>query len=60
MKYNDTSNSINSQYLGESVGSKLADSLAPLDDGYDANRTVEHVGTILRDAEDEAFPTVKI
>jgi Bacterial Ig-like domain (group 3). len=50
MKYKDTSNSINGQYLGESVGSKLADSLSPADDGYDTVRAVEHVGTIIQDA----------
>lgn len=57
MKYTDTSNSINGQYLGESVGSKLADFLAPLDDGYDANRAVEHVGTIIQDGSDANKPS---
>lgn len=50
MKYKDTSKSINGHYLGESVGTKLPDSLSPTDDGYDAIRAVEHVGTILQDA----------
>lgn len=50
MKYKDTSNIINGHYLGESVGSKLADSLSPADDGYDTIRAVEHVGTIIQDA----------
>ncbi len=60
MKYNDTSNAINGFYLGESVGTKLADSLAPEDDGYDVIRGIEHVGTILQDGIDEDFPTVKV
>ncbi len=50
MKYKDTSISINGHYLGESVGSKLADSLSPSDDGYDAFRGIEHIGTLLQDA----------
>lgn len=50
MKYKDTSISINGHYLGESVGTKLADSLSPTDDGYDAFREVEHNGTLLQDA----------
>lgn len=57
MKYKDTSNSINGKYMGESVGSKLADSLSPADDGNDTIRDIEHVGTILNDAIDENKPT---
>lgn len=50
MKYQDTSNVINAHYVGSSVGTKLADELLPLDDGYDTIRSFEHVGTVLQDA----------
>jgi len=57
MKYKDASNSINGHFAGESVGTRLADSLAPADDGYDYLRGVEHVGTITKDAIDYGRPT---
>lgn len=59
MKYVDTLNIINGHYVGESVGTKLADSLSPEDDGYDVIRSIEHVGTIIQDDIDEGFPTVE-
>ena len=49
MKYQDTSKVINAHYVGSSVGTKLADELLPLDDGYDTVRSFEHVGTVLQD-----------
>lgn len=56
MKYQDTSNSINGKYIGASVGTRLPDSLAPLDDGFEYIRSINHVGTILQDAIDEDQP----
>lgn len=57
MKYKNTSKTTNGQYLGESVGKKLADSLSPADDGYDTYKNIDHVGTILNDALDASKPT---
>lgn len=56
MKYQDNANSVNGFYVGESAGSRLADSLTPDDDGLDYMRGVDHVGTILGDAADPNFP----
>ena len=56
MKYQDGVNSVNGFYPGESVGTRLADSLAPFDDGLDYLRNTIHIGTILGDAADPNFP----
>lgn len=56
MRYQDDDNSVNAFYIGESVGTRLADSLAPDDDGLDHLRGVERSGTILGDAADTDFP----
>ncbi len=56
MKYQDTANSVNGFYAGESVGTRLADALAPSDNGLDFKRNMEHVGTILGDTADPDFP----
>jgi hypothetical protein len=56
MKYQDGANTVNGQYVGVSVGTRLADALSPSDDGYDYLRGVERIGTLLGDAIDENFP----
>lgn len=56
MKYQDGANSVNGFYPGQSVGTRLADSLSPSDDGLNFLRETEHVGTILGDAADPDFP----
>ena len=56
MKYQDNAQSVNGYYTGEPVGKRLADSLAPTDDGNDYRRGMEHAGTILGDAADPNFP----
>jgi hypothetical protein len=50
MKYQDGANSVNGFYVGQSAGTRLADALAPNDDGLDCKRNTEHVGTVLGDA----------
>jgi hypothetical protein len=50
MKYPDGADSVNGFYAGASVGTRLADALAPDDDGLDCLRDAEHVGTITGDA----------
>jgi hypothetical protein len=59
MKYQDKENTPNAFYVGASVGTKLADALAPTDDGLDYLRDTEHVGTITQDAADADFPVPK-
>ena len=56
MKYKDGINSVNGFYIGESAGARLADSLAPGDDGLDYLRGVVRSGTITGDAADPDFP----
>jgi hypothetical protein len=50
MKYRDNAESVNGIDVGTSVGTRLADALAPTDDGLEYVRGTEHVGTILGDA----------
>lgn len=59
MKYQDGANSVNGFYVGASVGTRLADALAPEDDGLDYKRSIEHIGTLLGDAVDPDFPIPK-
>jgi hypothetical protein len=57
MKYADGTNSVNGFYVGTPVGLRLADALAPDDDGLDYLRNdTEHVGTITGDSADPDFP----
>lgn len=57
MKYKDDKNRgwVNGIPVGESVGTRLADALAPDDDGYNYVRGIEHVGSVLQDAADEKY-----
>jgi hypothetical protein len=51
MKYPDGADTVNGFYVGASVGTRLADALAPADiDGLDYKRSIEHVGTVTGDA----------
>jgi hypothetical protein len=52
MKYADNDKSVNGIYTGEAVGSRLADSLSPSDDGLGYVRSIEHAGTITGDSLD--------
>ena len=56
MKYQDNAISVNGFYIGASIGARLADSLAPTDDGLNYRRDMERFGTILGDAIDTDFP----
>lgn len=56
MKYQDNAISVNGFYVGESVGTRLTDSLSPTDDGLDYVRGIEHVGTITSDTIDPNLP----
>ena len=59
MKYKDDLQKgfVNGQAVGIRVGSALQDAKDPNAnaDGYDHLRKVEHVGTVLRDADDNAY-----
>jgi hypothetical protein len=59
MKYQDTENTVNGFVVGIRVGSPLKDALAPTDDGYNHLREVQHVGTVLQDAEGEPLTPVE-
>ena len=56
MRYADNDNSTNGFYIGESIGTRLLDVLAPEDDGLDFLRGIERVGTLLGDTVDSNFP----
>ena len=58
MRYKDGTNSVNGYYIGVPTGARLADALAPGDDGMDHLRGASRIGTTLGDAADPAFPEI--
>ncbi|WP_217595513.1 hypothetical protein [Cohnella sp. GbtcB17] len=58
MRYedDDTRKTVNAQYAGVSVGTRLADGADPDNDGLDHLRATEHVGTVLQDGAEPGIP----
>lgn len=57
MKYQDDLQKgfVNGIAVGIRTGTPLGDALAPTDDGYDDVRSIEHIGTVLQDAAQDAY-----